>query len=218
VDVGGGHLRAFVIKYDSKGETLWTKLYYDIYQFYDVATDSSGNIILVSTFYLGPSNYYTLTMKCDQNGDTLWTSRCDNLQCDAVATDLSDNVIVTGNKTVKFKGNSGVEGDTDHSFPTVFSLSQNYPNPFNSATLIHYTLSAVRGGPSAVALRVYNILGEEVITLVDRIQDTGRYMVVWDGKDGGAKEVGSGIYSYQLKVHTQKGGAYQKTRKLVLLR
>lgn len=209
VDIGGGYREAFAVKYDSNGDTLWAKLYYDIGRFYDVATDTSGNVILI---------YDGLTLKCNPEGDTLWTKRSYKA-LRGVATDPSGNVIVTGpSETIKFKESSGVEEENDHSFPRVFSLSQNYPNPFNSNTAISYQLSAVSHQPSAVTLRVYNILGEGVVTLVDRIQHTGRYRVVWDGKDNGGIEVGSGVYFYQLKVHTQKGGAYQKTRKLVLLR
>jgi hypothetical protein len=106
--------------------------------------------------------------------------------------------------------------------PHSFSLSQNYPNPFNSATVIRYSLlvdrSAISYQRSAVSLKIYNILGQEVRTLVDKLQKGGHYKVVWDGKDSRGKEVNNGIYFYQLRVKTGKGGAYQRTKKLVLIR
>ncbi len=102
--------------------------------------------------------------------------------------------------------------------PREVSLRQNFPNPFNATTLIRYTLSAVRGRPSAVTLRIYNLLGQEVKTLVDKLQKGGRYEVTWDGKDEEGREVGSGVYFCQLRVQTQKGGVAQKTRKLLLIR
>ncbi len=210
VHIGGYQKRGYVVKYGPKGDTLWARLYDDIGgMFYDVATDTAGNVILKSRLKL---------IKCEPNGDTLWTISTPGY-FGSVTTDLSGNIIVTNRSgTTKYRGYAGVEEAGDYYFPKVFSLSQNYPNPFNATTLIRYHLSAVRGRPSAVTLRVYNILGKEVVTLVDRIQDTGRYRVVWDGKDSGGREVGSGVYFYQLRVHIQKGGVYQKTRKLVLLR
>jgi len=57
-----------------------------------------------------------------------------------------------------------------------------------------------------------------VRTLVDKLQKGGRYEVSWDGKDERGREVGSGIYFYQLRVQSQKGGVAQKTRKLLLIR
>jgi len=102
--------------------------------------------------------------------------------------------------------------------PREVELEQNYPNPFNATTLIPYTLSAVRGRPSAVTLKIYNLLGEEVRTLVNKKQKGGYYEVSWDGRDGMGREVGSGIYFYQLRVQTQKGGVAHKTRKMLLLR
>ncbi len=94
-----------------------------------------------------------------------------------------------------------------------FSLSQNYPNPFNSTTHIRYYLPAVSSQFSAVSLKIYNILGQEVRTLVDGEQAAGGYRILWDGKDTFGKEVSSGIYLYQLDA-----GGYKFTKKLVLLR
>jgi hypothetical protein len=95
--------------------------------------------------------------------------------------------------------------------PRGFSLSQNWPNPFNANTAIGYQLSAVR--PLHTTLKVYNILGEEVRTLVNQRQRSGFYRVVWDGKDKGGRGVSSGIYFYQLRV-----GRFSRTRKMLLLR
>ena len=97
--------------------------------------------------------------------------------------------------------------------PTRFVLGQNWPNPFNANTAISYQLSAVSGQQLAVSLKVYNILGEEVVTLVDKPQKGGHYQVVWDGKNKGGTDVSSGIYFYQLKV-----GGFAQTRKMLLIR
>jgi len=101
--------------------------------------------------------------------------------------------------------------------PKAFTLSQNYPNPFNATTAISYQLSADGGRPSAVTLRVYNIAGELVRTLVDERQEAGVHSVIWDGRDGKGQEAGSGVYFYRLEV-LGDGLKVEKSRKMVLLR
>jgi len=110
---------------------------------------------------------------------------------------------------------SGVEPHSWRPFPKGYRLEQCYPNPFNANTAIGYQLSAVR--PRHTALKIYNIRGEEVITLVDQEQRAGRYQVVWDGRNNQGKEVTSGVYFYRLKVQGDRLKV-TKTRKMVLLR
>ena len=88
--------------------------------------------------------------------------------------------------------------------PTSFNLEQNYPNPFNPATEIRYQMSEV----SHVTLKVFDILGREVATLVNEQKSPGTYTVQWDAT-GNA----SGVYIYRLTA-----GSYSSTRKLLLLR
>ncbi|MFQ6092080.1 MAG: choice-of-anchor D domain-containing protein [bacterium] len=104
--------------------------------------------------------------------------------------------------------------------PPTYSLSQNYPNPFNPATTIHYALpDARRKRQDArqesffVFLKIYNLLGQEVKTLVDEEQEPGYYTVTWDGRDSSGREVPSGIYFYRLKA-----GNYSSTKRMVLLK
>ncbi|MBM2841273.1 MAG: putative carboxypeptidase, partial [Bacteroidetes bacterium] len=88
--------------------------------------------------------------------------------------------------------------------PEQFSLEQNYPNPFNPTTAIRYTLV----GTAHVELRVYNILGQEVRTLVNEFQQPGSHSVQLD-----ASSLTSGVYFYKLWT-----GKFGETRKLMLLR
>jgi hypothetical protein len=88
--------------------------------------------------------------------------------------------------------------------PVTYALDQNYPNPFNPATTISYDLP--EAGP--VSLKIYDLLGSEVATLVDDNQGAGRHEVLFD-----ATGLPSGVYFYRLKA-----GWYTSTRKLVLLR
>ena len=97
--------------------------------------------------------------------------------------------------------------------PRKTSLSQNFPNPFNPTTLIRYQLSAGPGRPVAVTLVIYNILGQEVRTLVCGDQAPGYYAVRWDGDDDLGREVASGLYLCRLEA-----GECSLTRKLLLLR
>jgi hypothetical protein len=75
-----------------------------------------------------------------------------------------------------------------------FELKQNYPNPFNPTTSIEYSLPE----QSYVTVKVYNVLGKEIKTLVDGYKDSGNYKVVWDGRDMQGRSVSSGIYFYQM--------------------
>jgi hypothetical protein len=83
-------------------------------------------------------------------------------------------------------------------------LEQNYPNPFNPSTTIEYALPK----PSNVTLKIYNILGEEVATLVSDRLTAGSYSYEWSRPAGMA----SGVYLYRLQA-----GEYLETRKMVLM-
>ncbi|HOV98552.1 MAG TPA: choice-of-anchor Q domain-containing protein, partial [Bacteroidota bacterium] len=104
---------------------------------------------------------------------------------------------------------SQVDGEVD--IPRISNLSQNYPNPFNPRTKITYTVVETR---QAVFLRVYDILGREIATLVDDIQPAGTYAVEWDGTNSAGQHVSSGIYFYQLKTSS----GYSATKKMLLLK
>jgi hypothetical protein len=98
---------------------------------------------------------------------------------------------------------------SDSEIPAAFSLAQNYPNPFNPVTTIEYTLS----GHSNVLLKIYNLIGQEIITLVDETQNSGIHSVVWDGRDRSGQVVSSGIYIYRLQAGTDV-----QSRKMVFMR
>jgi hypothetical protein len=101
----------------------------------------------------------------------------------------------------------------DYSVPVEFNLFQNHPNPFNPLTKIRFTISQSpllggdgRGG--LVTLRVYDILGNEIITLIDKELPAGEYEFTFD-----ASKLSSGVYFYQLK-----SGSIVVTKKMVLIR
>jgi DNA/RNA endonuclease YhcR with UshA esterase domain len=93
--------------------------------------------------------------------------------------------------------------------PSVFWLGQNYPNPFNPVAKIKYNLPV----NAEVSLKVYSILGQEVKTLVNGIQNKGRYEVQFDGTN-----LASGIYFYVLKSTGFEGQKFTDVKKMVLLK
>ena len=93
--------------------------------------------------------------------------------------------------------------------PSAFALAQNYPNPFNPATHLRYSL--IR--PTRVTLKVYNLLGQEVVTLVDGWQDLGHYEVIWDGRDRFGSQAATGIY---FAVYMAEGRTF--ARKMVMMK
>jgi hypothetical protein len=104
-------------------------------------------------------------------------------------------------------GPTGVKPE-DKNLTMDYSLSQNYPNPFNSNTKIIYSMPK----PARVVLKIYNVLGQEIKTLVDEIKPAGKHTLNWDGKDATGLYVSSGIYFYKIKV-----GNFEKTKKMILL-
>ena len=92
--------------------------------------------------------------------------------------------------------------------PKEFTLLQNYPNPFNPTTTIQYSIEK----PSQVTLKVYNVLGNEVATLVSKHQEAGNYSVLL-GVSKGTASLSSGVYFYILEA-----GSFVSTKKLILIK
>jgi len=95
-------------------------------------------------------------------------------------------------------------GDESLNQPNDFYLSQNYPNPFNPTATIKYNTPAA----GRVSLKIYDILGSEVITLVDEVKSAGRYEAVFN-----ASELASGVYIYTIQA-----GDFYHSRKMILLK
>ena len=95
--------------------------------------------------------------------------------------------------------------------PETFALSQNSPNPFNPATTIQYTIPTEIHGN--VTIKIYDMRGALVRTLVDRFSNPGIHSVVWDGTDEDANRVSSGVYIYQLRA-----GTFTTSKKMTLMR
>jgi hypothetical protein len=94
--------------------------------------------------------------------------------------------------------------ENEITLPVEFGLDQNYPNPFNPATKINFQLPE----NNYVSLKIYDILGNLVTTLVDQETEAGYYTIEWN-----AGNLSSGVYFY-----TFKSGSFVSTKKLILLK
>lgn len=93
--------------------------------------------------------------------------------------------------------------------PTEYTLGQNYPNPFNPTTMINFSMPVA----GQVKLTVYNVLGQEVNTLVNTYRDAGNYRVQWDATNKNGAKVNSGLYIYRLEA-----GNNVMTNKMILMK
>ena len=102
-----------------------------------------------------------------------------------------------------------VETEEPSQIVTQFNLTQNYPNPFNPDTRIQYELPRT----SHVIMGIYNLMGQEVVRLIEEEKETGVHSIHWDGRDSQGHYLPSGIYVYQIRA-----GENIESRKLILSR
>jgi photosystem II stability/assembly factor-like uncharacterized protein len=126
---------------------------------------------------MGPFTYWAIDMKTVSVGSYTWV------------TGYAAGNQGTLTKYMELLGTTDAT-ESESEIPTTLALSQNYPNPFNPSTVIRYSLPV--GG--IATLKVYNVLGQEVATLVDGEMNAGRHEVTWD-----ASENPSGVYFYRLQ-------------------
>ena len=122
----------------------------------------------------------------------------------------SDNALITVEPRTEVSGDERTDP-----LPEEYLLSQNYPNPFNPTTSIQYSVVSdqiIHHSP-LVTLKIFNLLGQEVRTLVNELQEPGYYTVTWNGQDRLGQDVPSGIYFYRLT-----GGEFTEIRRMVLMK
>ncbi len=174
----------------------------------EVATEHEANIFPIST----SSVNYPLEISWKiQNGNGVASLLTNKGETILEATGKMRIASPTSQFSLKL---ASVEQET----PTEFALQQNYPNPFNPSTVIRYQLPVGREGFSTynVTLKVYNILGEEVATLVDEMQVSGFRFVEWD-----ASGLPSGVYYYRLTASsssTTSDQVFSEVKKLLLVK
>ena len=171
--------------YDARSDAAWLAAWRTA-----VTGDStmfrSHTIDLLSKFAAGKTILVRFRLFADASANG-WGWAIDNLAIQTASTSVS----------------SGPE------IPKSFSLAQNYPNPFNPSTTIKYDLPV----QSRVLLRIYDVLGREVRTLVDGPEVAGSKSVQWDGKNGSGTQVATGMYIYKLEA-----GKFTRSLKMLFLK
>ena len=161
------------------------------------------NIILTPEYYFTPDSglvgYWQLDEGSGQSAEDLSYYSNDATLGTSANPDASDPTWVQANILIL----NVEDGINNSSIPTRFSLSQNYPNPFNPTTTIQYQIPEL----SFVKLKVYDVLGNEILTLVNEEKPAGNYKLNWN-----ATNIPSGVYFYKIKA-----GSFVVTKKMVLL-
>ncbi len=182
----------------------------------DISVTSEGTGLPNATVCLCLNQRIMFLGSTDQNG---------LLSAEVNLDDVGEmSVVVTKTNFIPYEGNitvsitADVDDDDKKERIESFDLSQNHPNPFNPVTNIKYSVGSRHKKPAGgffnhVTLKIYNILGQKVRTLVDEPKGSGNYEVIWDGKDEEGNKVSSGIYFYTLGTEN-----YQRTKKMILMK
>jgi len=216
----------YTIKYNAQGDSLWTAIYNGLGNNQDLVEamgiDSFGDVYITGNtrdFIDGQFNINCFTLMYDSIGVQKAIQKFDGNARDeddgfAITLDKWNNIYVTGRTTdsvhsfdyliIKYGENLVEVKESPSPFPTDFCLYQNYPNPFNPSTKISWQSPV----GSWQTLRIYDVLGNLVTTLVDEYKSAGSYEVEFKGT-----ELSSGMYFYQLK--TEK---YLETKKMILIK
>jgi len=217
--LGENHMTSdiYILKTDENGDSVWFKCFGG--ELFDWAssiqrTSDGGYIIAGSTYSYGSGDDDLYLLKSDADGNLLWSKTFGGTASDnglAVRQTQDGGYItsgVTGNSydvfLVKTDKDGLVNVEDDNFCPFLFYLLQNYPNPFNPSTNLQYAISSRQ----FVTLKIYDLLGREVATLVNEEKPAGEYEVEFN-----ATNLPSGIYFYQLKA-----GNFIETRKMILLK
>jgi uncharacterized delta-60 repeat protein len=216
------------VKYSSDGQELWARRYHGLSSLaFDeprsIVVDNSGNSYIAG-FSQGPAATDDMAIiKYDPSGNEMWVHRYSsaanrNDVANVVSLDNSGNLIVSGFiqgtasgndfAVIKFSLLTGI-GHNSIQFPASASLSQNYPNPFNPSTSLDFTIS----NAGFVALKVFDVLGNEVSTMLNEFKHAGSYKTEFSGLTSG-NQLPSGIYFYTLLVN----GIRADTKRMMLLK
>jgi hypothetical protein len=167
-------------------------------------TAPSNSIVEIFSDSEDEGAIYEGTVTTDASGNFSWSGTATGPHITATAIDAEGNTSIFSLPYI-----TKIDEYRHWEIPANYSLKQNYPNPFNSNTQIQYGLAK----SGHVSLKILNLLGEEVVVLVNQYQSAGYHAITWNGKDANDRSVQSGIYYYKIEV-----AGYSASKKLVLVK
>ncbi|MCB0727351.1 MAG: T9SS type A sorting domain-containing protein [Ignavibacteriae bacterium] len=221
-DVNGFQSDYATLKYDPSGNLLWTSIYNGTANNNDSATaliiDDEGNVFVTGKSSGTGTSFDCVTIEYNQSGSQKYLTRYNR---DGISNDFANSISLDSFKDAYITGGSAlsesyldllavkyskVSGITvlSNSVPFDFELKQNYPNPFNPVTNINYSVAS----GSNLSIKISDVLGNEIETLVNEYQNPGVYSVSWN-----AEKYPSGVYYYSLK--TDK---FSETKRMLLIK
>jgi photosystem II stability/assembly factor-like uncharacterized protein len=209
------------VLYTEDGGENWQIIFTHLYPISDFyfSDKTHGWIIISNVYAVGNQylfsylpTYLYYTSNGGQNWEEYLTVPSPNINTVAFK-DNNTGWIVGSNGSILKTNTGGITGlrfEQDMiTFPKTCTLGQNYPNPFNPSTKIIYSVPK----SSQVIIKVYDILGREVATLVNEEKPAGHYEVEFNSHSGEVQNLSSGIYFYQLRA-----GSFVETKKMILLK
>jgi hypothetical protein len=211
----------WLLKTSENGDTLWTKTYGDVNDeegFSICLTEDGGYVIVGYTNSFGSGGKDVLIIRTDADGEISWTKLMGGTEDDvgiSIQATEDGGYIVAGYTysfgageddvwLIKLAPDSPSVVRNDIRIVNEYSLEQNHPNPFNPKTKIKYSIPY----SSNVVIKVFDILGNEIETLVNEEKPVGSYEITWY-----AENLPSGVYFYELRV-----GSFGETKKMVLIK
>ncbi len=183
-----------------------------INQFDCLEKTAGGKYALSYPAYLG-TNYYGAISKATTNTSgfpvrTMWFGFSYAFVRDDVNTAPMDKFEIANDVLVWMQNETNLVISGNET-PSAYALAQNFPNPFNPSTTIRIDMRE----KGFVTLKIYNVAGQLVRTLVDGVKDAGSYNIAWDGMNDRGGAVASGIYFYKMETKD-----FSQTKKMVMLR
>jgi hypothetical protein len=224
--IGAGARDGYLIKININGDLIWEKAFgFDRSdEFRRMVETNNGDIIVVgnSVTRVTSTEQYTdgYMVKTDSEGNLIWTNLYGGNLNDGFSSIIktNDGGFITVGNTLSYSkssdiylvktGESGIVSDVEKFdntiIPNKIELSQNFPNPFNPSTMIQFSVAKA----DFIQLRVFDLLGNEVNTLIKENKQPGIYQVTFD-----ASNLSSGIYFYQLVASNKN-----ITKKMILIK
>jgi len=201
----------------SKGE--WITCYIELPEGYDVNDIDVGTVVLNGAVPAEPKptevgdndhdGVPDLMVKFDRSSVQDILEPGDEVEI-TVTGELTDRTLFEGSDTIRVIEDGTAEATAVQEITQAkFGLSQNYPNPFNPETTIEYDIEK----DCDVTLKIYNLAGQLIKTLVDEYQTAGHHTITWYGDTDGGGEVASGVYFYRIKA-----GDKAAIKKMVVLK